>query len=268
MSSLDLRTAADHDLHGRARYLFWPTILLSLLLIAELGYSNQWRIIGLLAHFGFLLGVALVAARQAEVDLPKFCLALLVVPVSRLIQVGTALEVVGSFVKEAVINVALLVAAIQVMRLQGLTLDDVLIRAGGRLRLGGPLIAIGALALGGVGAWLSGARLTFDVLGAPPALIAGGVVLACAGAFIECLVFMGLLLPATQRLLGPWLGVPYVAVIWAMRFGFMPWTYMGAMLIEGLILAWLTTRTQSMLYAVLAHWLIIVAFFATAGVLG
>ena len=239
-----------------------------LIIVAEQGFVDRWAIIGSIAYFLLLVGILYSAASSSQRDLTKFALAVSLFPISRLISTGLGLERSGPSIEEAVIDAALFIAAIQVIRLQGLTRDDVLIRAGGRMRVDGPVIAIVAVVLGVVGAWLSGARLTFDVLGVPPALIAGGVVLAWAGAFIECLVFMGLLLPATQRLLGPWLGAGYVAAIWAIRFGFMPWTYMGAMLVEGLILAVVTTRTRSMLYAVLAHWLIIVAFFATAGVLG
>lgn len=266
MGSTDF-SPVDDRLHPSI-WPLWPVVFGALFVVSEQGFRREWQLVGVVAYFLIFLGVLLVAALEKSPSIRAYCLAVSLFPISRVIGNGLALEQYGPFAEEVTISIALLIAAIQVIRLQGLTRDDVLIRAGGRMRVDGPVIAIVAVVLGVVGAWLSGARLTFDVLGAPPALIAGGVVLAWAGAFIECLVFMGLLLPATQRLLGPWLGAGYVAAIWAIRFGFMPWTYMGAMLVEGLILAVVTTRTRSMLYAVLAHWLIIVAFFATAGVLG
>jgi membrane protease YdiL (CAAX protease family) len=93
--------------------------------------------------------------------------------------------------------------------------------------------------------------------------------LALFVAFVEVLVLCSLLLRASRPLLGDVAAVFYVALLFGVaRFATFPLPYAALTVVEGVWLAWLTLRTRSVLPAVVAHGLMLIAFYAAAALFG
>lgn len=243
---------------------YWPLLFLGLLGVAEIGYDPHWLIVGVVAHYLLLTAMLLRAATTPDLDLRNFALALSLVPAARIIAHGMTLDVLDPLAEEILIAVAQGIAAVQVTRLAGSQRPRLALWGGWRAVPPAVAVATFAAILSGAAAWFSGVQITAASLWVTPPGLAMGLLAALLIAAVEVYVYLGLLLPATQRLLGSWGSLLYLGLLWGGRFGLLPAEYILALTIEGLVLLAMTVRSRSIGGGLLVHWVVIVALYGIA----
>jgi hypothetical protein len=267
MDQVSARTVARQQV--TAQSWFMPLFLGGLVALAELAAQARLPGLGMLSQGGLVLLFLYLAAFASDGRLRTFCLLFAVLPATRLVSAGLPLGTLDPLIEEIIVQFARLVSALLVVRYLGLGREQLGLTAGALTSLASLLAGLVGALLGLGAFWVLQPRLVLDLWDFSGLAITVIVGLALFVAFVEVLVLCSLLLRASRPLLGDVAAVFYVALLFGVaRFATFPLPYAALTVVEGVWLAWLTLRTRSVLPAVVAHGLMLIAFYAAAALFG
>ena len=233
--------------------------------VAAYGGGPEGLLLGMGIHVVVLFALLAHSALLSTTNegLSRLLAVLSLVPLIRVFSLGLPLTTFTIIEWLFLISLPLLAVAFTVMYTMGLRPRDVYLRLG-ELR-GVPIQAAVALSGFGLGvieffillpteAWIPAFTLQ-QVL--PAALIVG-----LASGVAEELIFRGLLQPQSERVLGPWAGLVFVALLFAaLHIGFRSPVDLAFVFAVGVYFGFVVQRTRSLLGVIFAHGLANMALY-------
>lgn len=245
-----------------------PWLYLALFFLAEILTHMGMPIVGFLAQGAILLTLIAHAVFGPIEQVRRMCLAIAVVVVVKIVSAGLTQGMVDLFAAELIVDISWLSAALIAKHYLALRPVQLSSHAHGERgwleKYLAPILAGPTLGLTGYA--LLQPRLLVDPLAYPLWAMAAMAALVLFVAFVEVMVYYGILLQQCVGVLGSWVSVAYVAVLFGLgRLGSLDWQYGLLASLEGLFLGWLVLRTRTIYPAILTHGLVLL-FFSIAAV--
>jgi len=251
-----LTTATNHHTSRRPLWLLWGCLLL--VTVAEVLTSVVSAQLGLLAHAILLVGLTLYGAVGKLDENRKLALALTLAPLIRLLSLSLPLTRFPQIAWYPIVAVPLLLATWIVIRLLGVSRQELGLRAGNvplQLMLIGGGLGLGAIEY----SILRPAPLVADLT--PGSLWLPALSLVIFTGFSEELIFRGLLQPVATPALGRW-ALIYVALLFAvLHIGYLSVFDVVFVFAVGLLFAYIVRWGGSILGVALAHGLTNITLF-------
>jgi hypothetical protein len=230
---------------------FWPWVcFIAALAIAELTVSTGSPQLGMGIHLVLLIALPLRAS-FAPAEQRPLLLALMLGPMVRVVSLALPLSVLSPIYWYALTSLPLFVALAVVVRLIGLSRQEVGLRIGSLslqfaiALLGFPLGVLEYLILAPAPII---SELTWQAAFFPV------VILLVSTGLLEEMVFRGVLQTLASRLFGAFRGVVYVSVVFAvLHIGYLSAANLVFVFGVALLFGWLVRRTGSLLGVSLAH---------------
>ena len=222
--------------------------------------------VGLVFYSLILLGLFFHAAFGKGDKVRRFCLALTLVPLIRIVSLSMPLGEFHPLIWYLLAVVPLFVGTILVIYYLALLPAQV------GLGFGKGLVAV----LGHFSVTLTG--FLFGFVGyhilkpfplvsssTPIQLIIAVLVLLFGIGFIEELIFRGILLHTSREVLGEWAGLFYVSALFGvLQLGYLSWSHALSAISAGLLFGWIVLRTRTIYSVGLAHGFTNIAVFLLA----
>lgn len=263
--------------HSIGRRLVWPRLRLDrrvialgcLVLMAVSVAIIPAAIPALVTQWVMMVLLILQAAFDPDDRVRSFCLTLSLFPITHLVSAGLPNGSISPLIEEIIIQSARLVSAMLVVRYLGLNREQLGLARDKALFISAPLAALAGVLLGLTANSLLRPQLAIDLQVLSAAEISATIGIGLVVAFVEVLVLCGLLLRATRPMLGDVAAMLCAALLFGlMRYSIFPLPYAALTVVEGVWLAWLTMRTRSIIPAMLAHGLMLIAFYTSAAFTG
>jgi uncharacterized protein len=209
-------------------------------------------LIGVVGHTVLIAGLAAHCLIVGDAPRRRILLALALLPLLRILSLAMPVEEAPRLAWYALVGAPVLLGAVLVTRIEGLSLRDVGLGVP-RRPLIQVLVAVSGVPIGALVTVLRTPSFTDPSVSQPILAAAAAVAVAVFAGFTEELVFRGLLLTALREVLGAF-AVPATAIGYAALYvGSLSLEYTVFAAVMGLLYGWIAYRTRSIWGVATAH---------------